>query len=115
MATIARSSVALSGLSLATPASAAAGGDKFLPGAGVFLYINNTDAAPHTVTVDDPNTAGPTAGKTFDPDTQLVCAAGVAYLWGPFPSDRFANPADSGLAHITYTAETGMKILVLQT
>lgn len=115
MATIARSALGLAaGVSLAAPASAAGGGDKFIPGAGVFLYINNTDAAPHTVTVDDPNSTGPSAGAAFDPDTALVCAANTAYLWGPFPAERFGNNADNGLAHVTYSAVTGMKIMVVQ-
>lgn len=110
MATLATQSVKRSGLAPAY-AAAAAGGDKFTPTSGTFLHVKNSDAAAHTVTVATPKQVIPDIETG---DLAVSVPAGGERLIGPFPASHFGNPADTGLAAITYDAVTGVTIAAIQ-
>jgi hypothetical protein len=88
---------------------AAAGGDKFSPGAGVFVHAKNTNASPRIITFA-------TAGKLAEFDvadmTATIPATTGDKMIGPFPADIFA--AADGLVAMTYDAETNLSIAVLR-
>lgn len=98
-----------------TMASAGGGGDKFVWGGQVFLLVNNTDSASHTVTltpafteIDDPQNGELTRGNIV-----LAVAAGAISLIPPVPVP-FRDPADGDKVAITYSAATGMKIAAVR-
>jgi hypothetical protein len=87
----------------------AVGGDKFSPGASVFLHVKNT-GTERTLTFA-------TAGKVEELDiadmVAVVPATTGDKMLGPFPAHIFA--AADGLVAITYdTTPTGLSIAVLQ-
>jgi hypothetical protein len=89
--------------------AAAATGDKFSPGARVFVHAKNTNASPRVITFA-------TAGKLAEFDVADMVATIPATtgdkMIGPFPADIFA--AADGLVAMTYDAETNLTIAVLQ-
>jgi hypothetical protein len=86
-----------------------AGGDKFSPGASVFVHAKNTNASPRIITFA-------TAGKLAEFDVADMVATIPATtgdkIIGPFPADIFA--AADGLVAMTYDVETNLTIAVLQ-
>lgn len=110
MATLAPQTIDQDGL-VATLVAAAAS-QKANPGPRVFLMVKNADAAPHTITINDPTSRNPGAAASFDPDVAVAVAAGaIAFI--PLP-DRFADPADGGLASWAWSATTSMTVGVIQ-
>lgn len=87
--------------------AANSGGDNFVPGESVYIEIDNADAAPHTATVVTPKEAFP--GAAIE-DIEIVVPAGTRRFAGPFPSNRFGDPANDGKAAITYDAVTNVTI-----
>lgn len=87
--------------------AANAGGDKFVPGEDVYLSIKNAAGAGRTVTVVTPKEAFPGAAIA---DIAIVTANGDHVMAGPFPANRFGNPADAGKAALTYSSEAGLTI-----
>ncbi len=85
-------------------ASAGAGGDTFPAGSDIYLRVKNGNAAACTVTVIAAGTvAGPRG--TFLAPLALAPAVGATTgdrIFGPFPADTFADPAD-GLVHVSYS------------
>jgi hypothetical protein len=86
-----------------------AGGDKFSPGASVWVHAKNTNASPRIITFA-------TAGKLAEFDvadmTATIPATTGDKMLGPFPADIFA--AADGLVAMTYDAPTNLSIAVLQ-
>lgn len=78
------------GMVAATPTT----GDKFQPGANVWLDVNNASGVSVTVTVDSkvPSNYG------TDSDVVKVIPAGERHEIGPFPAQRFAGT--DGLADV---------------
>jgi hypothetical protein len=97
MATLATQPVTGAGLDLAH-AAAAAGGDKFTPGAHVLLHVVNTGTSPVTVTVP----VQTALLGTHVADVVVTVPAGARAFAGPFPAPFFAHPSD-GLGRITYS------------
>ncbi|MFE6223328.1 hypothetical protein [Streptomyces sp. NPDC057854] len=86
--------------------AAASGGDTAPCGPGRFLWVQNNDASPHTVTIATPGTV---SGLGIADATLTVAAGKVGLL--PLPR-LFANSA--GRAAITYDAVTSVKVAVLE-
>lgn len=88
---------------------AAAGGDKFQPGANVWLHVKNGSGGVITVTVDSK------VPSNYGDDVNLVnsVAAGAEEIMGPFPPSRFASPTD-GLADISYSGVTSLTVGVFR-
>ncbi|MFJ8140653.1 hypothetical protein [Streptomyces sp. NPDC096013] len=96
----------LAGLAI-TFASAAAGGDTCLTGAGVVLLVKNGDSASHTVTLVTPGTVNGLAIA----DRPVPVAAGAMEAI-PVTAD-YRDPS-TGRASITYDAVTSMQVAVLR-
>lgn len=91
-------------------ASASGGGDACATGSGVVLHVINGDAASKTVTLNVP-TATKIDGDLSISNRAVVIAAGKDAL---IPvGDLFADPT-TGLASITYSAVTSVKVAVLR-
>ncbi|MFC8494712.1 hypothetical protein ACFUJU_28750 [Streptomyces sp. NPDC057235] len=86
--------------------AAAAGGDTAPCGPGRFLWVQNGDAAPHTVTIVTP---GAVSGLAIADATLTVAAGKVGLI--PLPR-LFAN--SQGRAAITYNGVTLVKVAVLE-
>ena len=109
MATLSVQTIVAAGLD-PTYAAAAAGGDKLAPGPTTFLHVVNGGGAPITVTVAAP---GNFYAAVANPDLAVtVDASGEKMI--PVPVTPFADPADSGLAAITYSAVTTVTVAALR-
>lgn len=86
--------------------AAAAGGDTAPVGPHRFLYVNNADASPHTVTVDTPGTV---KGHAIT-DASLVVAAGDHGILPLHNVYRGTN----GRAVITYDDVTSVTVAVFK-
>ncbi|WP_282703247.1 hypothetical protein [Streptomyces sp. CC219B] len=86
--------------------AAAGGGDTAPVGAGRFLYVNNADASPHTVTVATPGTVKGLAVA----DASLVVAAGDH---GLLPLNNVYRGAN-GRAAITYDGVTSVTVAAFE-
>ena len=74
----------------AAPVShAAAAADSFTNNGKVMIRVNNAGGSPTTLTVDDPNSATPTAATAFNPDAAITITNGTTKVIGPFPAARF--------------------------
>jgi hypothetical protein len=104
VATLAVQSIGLGGLS-PSYAAASSGGDKLRPGRTTFLHVKNSGAASATVTLATPGTVGGLAIA----DRAVTVAAGGSQMI-PVPADLYADPADSGLAAITYSDATDLTV-----
>lgn len=114
MATLARTPIDTDGVQPSGALVAAAGGgDKAKPGEGVFLVVRNTNGATRDVTINDPTSKNPGAAVAFNPDVTVTVPATTGEVWIPL-TERFADPADGGLASWTYTAVTGVTVGVFQ-
>lgn len=94
----------LGGLNLKAALDAAGVGDTMPAGNDIYLRVANGNAAACTVTVMvAAHNAGPRgtflAPQVLTPD---VAALTGDRLFGPFPADTFADPAD-GLVHLAYS------------
>lgn len=109
MATLTIQAITADGLD-PTYAAASVGGDKVKPGPNTFVHVINGDVAPITVTLATP---GNYYGSVANPDlTVTVGASGEKMI--PIPATPFANPADSGLASISYSAVTSVTVAALR-
>ena len=84
-------------------------GDKVLAGPGVFICVRNTNGATRDVTIDDPTSVAPANAVQFNPDVTVTIPITTGERWIPVPA-RFGNPADGGLAAITYSATAGLTV-----
>lgn len=105
MATLATQNISLAGLADAL-AAAAGGGDAFTPDKETFLRVNNASGGAITVTVVTPGTIRGIA----EADPQISVPAGQSRMFGPFPPELFGDPANAGLASITYSGVTSLTI-----
>jgi hypothetical protein len=85
--------------------SAAAGGDKVVPGDNVWLEVTNGGGAPITVTA----TSGTVTNYGTNADLVVTVANGATKRIGPLSAQRFAAVAD-GLVAITYSAVTTVTV-----
>lgn len=108
MATLTKQSITRAGLVPAYVA-AAAGGDKFTPDKDSCLHVKNGSAGALTVTIVTPKEV---AGHAVADTAVSVPAAGERLI-GSFPAEHYANPADVGLAAITYSGVTSLTLAVL--
>lgn len=92
-----------------TMVSAAGGGDKCAAGAGCFLVVTNGDATSKTVTLVTPQVE---RGDLALGDRSITVAAGATKVIAV--PDFFANPADSGLCSITYSAVTSVTVAAMR-
>lgn len=83
--------------------------DTFAPGSDVYLRVKSTNASTVSVSVINASTvAGPRG--TFIAQLALAPVVGATTgdrLYGPFPSDTFADPSD-GQVHVTYSTTTNV-------
>jgi hypothetical protein len=93
-------------------ASAAGGGDTFVPDKDTFLHVKNTGGSPQTVTVAVPGNER--YGVATSDVTCSVPATTGDRMIGPFPAEIFADQALSGSAGISYTGVTGVTIAVVK-
>lgn len=108
MATLSVQTIPAGGLSPSYSA-ASGGGDKLKPGKTTFLHVINGDASPITVTVATPGTV---SGLAIADRAVTVAASDEQMI--PIPADLYANPADSGLASVTYSAVTSVTVAALR-
>lgn len=108
MATLATQTITAGGLSpVYDPAGAS--GDKARPGKGVFLHVRNGDVASMTVTLVTPGTVD---GLAIADRTVTVDAGDEQMI--PVPAALYGDPADSGLAAVTYSATTSVTVAALR-
>lgn len=103
MATLTPKSATAGGTDLTFPA-ASAGGDKVAP--GCILYVRNGSAASINVTIVRP---GNDKYGQANPDLVKAVGAGVQTAFRLDQAD-LADPADSGLISITYSAVTTVTV-----
>lgn len=109
MATLTTQTIVAAGLD-PTYAAAAGGGDKVMPGPGVFLHVMNGGGSPITVTL---GTAGNYYGSVANPDVPItVDASGEKMI--PVPATPFGDPSDGGLAPISYSGVTSVTVAALR-
>lgn len=103
MATLTTQVHSLAGIT-PTYASAAGGGDRFVPGDNVYIEVVNGSGGSITVTIDSkvPSNWG------TDVNVAVAVAAGARAKIGPLPAQRFA--ASDGLGDITYSGVTSLTI-----
>ena len=89
--------------------AAAVGGDKVVPGDRTFLRVKNGGGAPITVTLNDPTSVSPVGATQFNADVAVTVTNGQERVIGPI-TGRFADPADSGLCAVTYSAVTSVTV-----
>ena len=90
--------------------AASAGGDACQTGAGVVLHVLNGDAASKTVTLNIPSATKIDGDLTINNRAVVIAAGKDAII--PVP-DLFADPT-TGLASITYSAVTSVKVAALR-
>ncbi len=115
MPELALNSLTLTGLDLAAVDIAAdVGGDTFPNDGQTFLYIENADASPHTVTFASMRATAsvPGFGTLLSGDAAVVVAAGEIHIIGPFPVTRFNNGA--GQVQATYDAITAVTVAAVR-
>lgn len=108
MATLAIQTINKTGLN-PTYVAAGVGGDKVRPGRGVFLHVLNADDASVTVTLVTP--IAPFGLALAD---RLVTVPAGAERMIAIPADEYSNPADSGLAAVTYSGVTDLTVAALR-
>ena len=89
--------------------NASAGGDKFSPGAHVFIRVINGSGSAVTPTFVTPGTVAELA--IADSTGGSTPASGSKY-YGPFPSEIFAG--SDGLCAVTWSATTTVTFEVLR-
>jgi hypothetical protein len=72
-----------------------------------YLWINNGDAAPHTLTIQFNATAAMVDGQTA-PNRTLVMPAGSTFVVGPFDPAKYNDTL--GNVNFTYSAATSVKV-----
>jgi hypothetical protein len=92
-----------------TPASASGGGDKFSPGAHVFVRVINGSGSGVTPTFVTP---GQVQELAVADSTGGPTAAGSYRYYGPFPPEVFAG--SDGLVAVTWSATTTVTFEVLR-
>lgn len=107
MALVNPQQIDVDGLEIALSA-ASAGGDEFIPGDDVMLYIVNASAGAITATVVTPGTV---QGQPIG-DVAIVVDAGERRIAGPFPRQHFAGP--DGRADLTWSAPASVTFAVLK-
>lgn len=110
MAALATQQIAPAGIA-PSYASAAGGGDTFVPDKDTFLHVKNGGGSPITVTVAVPGTERYGVATA---DLAVSVTNGQERMIGPFPADAFADPALSGSAAITYSGVTSVTIGVFR-
>ncbi|WP_416976719.1 hypothetical protein [Streptomyces sp. T028] len=109
MATLTTQTIVAAGLD-PTYAAASGGGDKVTPGPTTFLHVINGGGSSVTVTVATP---GNFYAAVANPDlTVTVGASGEQMI--PIPQNPFGDPADSGLAAVTYSGVTSVTVAALR-
>ena len=83
-------------------------GDEFVNDGDIWIHIDNSDASPHTATIDTPQTVDGLALS----NPAVVVAAGTQAVAGPFSTTRFNDAA--GKVQITYDAVTSLTIAVIR-
>jgi hypothetical protein len=86
---------------------------SIIPGSGDhFIHVKNASGAPITVTVQCPNTVGPT-GLAVGPQTITVPATTGDRVIGPFSPAVFTRGpalADPGTVYVDYSAITSVTV-----
>lgn len=90
-----------------SPANAS---DTFAPGAGVLLYVKNSNAATRTITITTPTTYRGLAVP--DPGPTIAASGASDLVLGPFPADLYADPT-TGLVTVTPSATAGVSYAVV--
>jgi hypothetical protein len=115
MATLSVQSISRTGLA---PVYEAAGeeGDKLRPGRGVFLHIRNAGVTAATVTLVTPGTVDGDLGI----EDREVAVPGEDEVMVAVPErdgqgrPLYGDPADGGLATVTYSDETDLTVAALR-
>ncbi|WP_151898275.1 MULTISPECIES: hypothetical protein [unclassified Streptomyces] len=108
MATLTVQTIGAGGLS-PTYAAADVAGDKLKPGRTTFLHVINADASPITVTIATPGTV---SGLAIADRAVTVDASDEQMI--PIPADLYGDPADSGLASVSYSSVTSVTVAALR-
>jgi hypothetical protein len=109
MADLATQNVTIDGVA-PSYASAAGGGDKFIPDDDVFVHIKNGSGGALTATFATPRDVD---GLDIENPVVSVPSSGERVI-GPFPKNHFANNDDGGKCAITYSGVTSLTIGVFQ-
>lgn len=112
MAALTTQQIAPAGTTL-TFGAAAGGGDTLTPGDTTFLYVKNGGGSPITVTIDDPNSVGPSGAAQFNPDLSVSVTNGSEKCIGPLSATRFGRSSDGQVA-ITYSAVTSVTVAAVR-
>lgn len=116
MPTLTNQVITETGLEL-VPVAADVGGDEieFDQQERTFLFIDNADASPMTVTITAFNTTVnvPGFGDTDRGDMVVIVTNAEKRYIGPFPK-AFSDPANGGRIQVTYTAVTSVTVAALK-
>ena len=107
MSTLTVQVVSLAGIA-PSYAAAGAGGDEFVNSGHEFLHVKNGHTSPQTVTANSQKACS----QGFDHDVAVAVPNGAERMIGPFPKDRFDDPA--GKVQITYSGVTALTVAVVQ-
>lgn len=108
MATLSVQAITSGGLEPSYVAADVAG-DKLKPGKSTFLHVVNADASGITVTIATPGTVSGLAIA----DRDVSVPAGEDRMI-PIPSELYGDPADSGLAAVSYDSVTSVTVAALR-
>ena len=110
MATLTQQLIKRAGIT-PTYAAASVGGDRFAPGADVFLHVKNAGGSPVTVTIA---VTEKVQGDIVVSNVAVTVNNGSEKMIGPFPLREFLATDGSGLCDVTYSAVTSLTIAAVQ-
>lgn len=91
--------------------SAVNASDTFVPSAGRFLYVKNTNAATRTVTI---TTTGTAAGGAAIADWSGTVGATTGELIFPAYPAQHLQDGTTGVATVTYSATAGVTAALIE-
>jgi hypothetical protein len=91
------------------------GGDSFAAenSGRYLLHVKNGHTVPQTVTVDDPNSVGPSGAVAFNPDMAIVIANATEQWILIDNPGRFMVPV-TGIINLAYSGVTLLTLAVLR-
>lgn len=90
------------GAAVGATAADAVNNNMFDGGSNVFLVVRNTGAGVRTITIITPATAGGLAIADVGP---VNVAAGATMVFGPFPSNIYAQPSGDDVGKVYVNGE----------
>lgn len=97
-------------------AAVAEAGDTITPATTdqrLLLILDNANAAPRVVTINDPNTVAPAGAKDFDADVEITVPATDAVVVNLTQLGRFKD-SNTGMISMTYADHEDLSVAVIR-